>query len=89
MPQDARNVGTQVRTHRTQGAQKIRRLHQDATPTDQTQDPFLLMAQTDKLAIGAKRYDSKFSGTTIVRTQVKLTELWTGYSVIIDLACIP
>ena len=41
--QDARNVGTQVRTHRTQGTQKIRRLRQDATPTDQTQDPFLLM----------------------------------------------
>jgi len=29
--QDARNVGTQVRTHRTQGTQKIRRLRQDAT----------------------------------------------------------
>ena len=41
--QDARNIGTQVRTHRTQGTQKIRRLRQDATPTDQTQDPFLLM----------------------------------------------
>ena len=43
MRQDARNVGTQVRRHRTQGTQKIRRLRQDATPTDQTQDPFLLM----------------------------------------------
>ena len=41
--EDARNVGTQVRTHRTQGTQKIRHLRQDATPTDQTQDPFLLM----------------------------------------------
>ena len=41
--QDARNVATQVRTHRTQGTQKICRLRQDATPTDQTQDPFLLM----------------------------------------------
>jgi len=41
--QAARNVATLVRTHRTQGTQKICRLHQDATPTDQTQDPFLLM----------------------------------------------
>ena len=45
--QDARNVGTQVRTHRTQGTQKIRRLRQDAMPTDQTQDPFLLMYLTN------------------------------------------
>ena len=43
MRQDGRNVGTQVRTHRTQGTQKIRRWREDATPTDQTQDPFLLM----------------------------------------------
>jgi len=43
--QDARNVGTQLTTHRTQGTQKIRRLRQDATPTDQTQDPFLLMTE--------------------------------------------
>jgi len=42
--QDARNVGTQVRTHRTQGTQKICRLRQDPTRTDQTQDPFLLMS---------------------------------------------
>ena len=38
-----RGVATQVRTHRTHGTQKIRRLRQDATPTDQTQGPFLLM----------------------------------------------
>ena len=41
--QDVRNVATQVRTHRTHGTQNIRRLRQDATPADQTQDPFLLM----------------------------------------------
>jgi len=41
--QDARNVATQVRTHRTRGTQKICRLRHDATPTDQTPDPFLLM----------------------------------------------
>jgi len=38
-----RGVATQVRTHRTHGTQKIGRLRQDATPTDQTQGPFLLM----------------------------------------------
>jgi len=38
-----RGVATQVRTHRTHGTQKIRRLRQDATLTDQTQGPFLLM----------------------------------------------
>ena len=38
-----RGVATQVRTHMTHGTQKIRRLRQDATPTDQTQGPFLLM----------------------------------------------
>jgi len=41
--QDVRNVATQVRTHGTHGTQNIRRLRQDATPADQTQDPFLLM----------------------------------------------
>jgi len=41
--QDARNVPTEVMTHRTQGTQKIRHLRQKATPTDQTQDPLLLM----------------------------------------------
>jgi len=38
-----RGVARQVRTNRTHGTQKIRRLRQDATPTDQTQGPFLLM----------------------------------------------
>jgi len=38
-----RGIATQVRAHRTHGTQKIRRLLQDATPTDQTQGPFLLM----------------------------------------------
>jgi len=38
-----RGVATQVRTHRTHRRQKIRRLRQDATPADQTQDLFLLM----------------------------------------------
>ena len=38
-----RGVATQVRTHRTHGTQEMRRLCQDATPTDQTQAPFLLM----------------------------------------------
>jgi len=38
-----RGVATQVRTHRTHGTQKIHRLRQDATPTDQTKGPFLLM----------------------------------------------
>jgi len=42
--QDVRNVATQVRTHRTHATQTIRRLHQDAAPADQTQDPFLLMS---------------------------------------------
>jgi len=41
--QDVRNVATQVRTHRTHRTQNIRRLRQDATPADQTQDPFWLM----------------------------------------------
>jgi len=41
-----RGVAMQVRTHRTHGTQKIRRLRQDATPTDQTQSPFLLMFNT-------------------------------------------
>jgi len=36
-------VAMQVRTHRTHGTQEIRRLSQDATLTDQTQGPFLLM----------------------------------------------
>ena len=44
--QDVRNVATQVRTHRTHRTQNIRRLRQDATPADQTQDPFLLMPMT-------------------------------------------
>jgi len=39
-----RRVATQVRTPRTHGTQEMRRLRQDATPTDQTQGPFLLMA---------------------------------------------
>jgi len=43
--QDVRNVATQVRTHRTHGTQNIRRLRQDATPADQTQDPFLLIKE--------------------------------------------
>ena len=38
-----RGVATQVRTHRTHGTQEMRRLRQDAMPTDQTQGPFLLM----------------------------------------------
>jgi len=38
-----RGVATQVRTHRTHGTQEMRRFRQDATPTDQTQGPFLLM----------------------------------------------
>jgi len=38
-----RGVATQVRTDRTHGTQEMRRLPQDATPTDQTQGPFLLM----------------------------------------------
>ena len=37
-----RTHGTQVRTHRTHGTQNILRLRQDATPADQTQDPFLV-----------------------------------------------
>jgi len=41
--QDVRNVATQVQTHRTHRTQNIRRLRQDATPADQTQDPFSLM----------------------------------------------
>jgi len=41
--QDVRNVATQVRTQTTYGTQNIRRLGQDTTPADQTQDPFLLM----------------------------------------------
>ena len=41
--QDVRNVATQVRTHRMHGTQNIRRLRQDATRADQTQDLFLLM----------------------------------------------
>ena len=36
-------VATQVRTHRTHGTQEMRRLHQDATPTDQRQGPLLLI----------------------------------------------
>jgi len=38
-----RGVATQVSTHRTHGTQEMRRLRQDATPTDQTQGAFLLM----------------------------------------------
>jgi len=38
-----RGVATQVRTHKTHGTQEMSRLRQDATPTDQTQGPFLLM----------------------------------------------
>jgi len=38
-----RGVAMQVRTYRTHGTQEMRRLCQDATPTDQTQGPFLLM----------------------------------------------
>ena len=49
--QDARNIAMQVRTHRTQGTQKIRRLRQVATPTDQTQDPFLLMRSVASVAL--------------------------------------
>ena len=45
-----RGVATQVRTHRTHGTQEMRRLHQDATPTDQTQGPFLLMVTNTKTA---------------------------------------
>jgi len=44
--QDLRNVARQVRTHRTHGTQNIWSLRQDATPADQTQDPFLLMFPT-------------------------------------------
>jgi len=36
-------VATQGRTHRTHGTQEMRRLRQDATPTDEMQGPFLLM----------------------------------------------
>ena len=49
--QDARNVAMQVRTHRTQGTQKIRRLRLDTTPTDQRQDPFLLMHEDCSLVL--------------------------------------
>jgi len=38
-----RGVARQVRTHRTHQTQEMRRLRQDATQTDQTQGPFLLM----------------------------------------------
>jgi len=38
-----RGIATQVRTLRTHGTQEMHRLRQDATPTDQTQGPFLLM----------------------------------------------
>jgi len=38
-----RGVATQVRTHRTQRTQEMRRMRQDATPTDQMRGPFLLM----------------------------------------------
>jgi len=38
-----RGVATQVMTHRTHGTHEMRRLRQDATPTGQTQGPFLLM----------------------------------------------
>ena len=45
-------VAMQVRTHRTHGTQERRRLRQDATPTDKTQGPFLLM-DTGDLMMGA------------------------------------
>ena len=48
MCQDVRKVATQVRTHRTHRTQNIRRLLQDATPADQTQDPFLLITPEEK-----------------------------------------
>jgi len=38
-----RGVATKVRTYRTPGTQEMCRLRHDATPTDQTQGPFLLM----------------------------------------------
>jgi len=41
-----RGVATQVRTDRTHGTQEMRRLCQDAMPTDQTQGPFLMMSNT-------------------------------------------
>jgi len=47
--QDVRNVATQVRTHRTHGTQNIRRLRQDATSEDQTQDPFFLMPMVENI----------------------------------------
>ena len=46
--QDVRKVATQVRTHRTHRTQNIRRLRQDATPADRTQDPFLLITPEEK-----------------------------------------
>ena len=36
-------IAMQGRTHRTHGTQKVRRLYQDATWVDHTQDLFLLM----------------------------------------------
>jgi len=47
-------VATQVRTHRTHGTQKTRRVRQDATPTDQTQGPFLLMRRNANRESGRK-----------------------------------
>ena len=47
-----RSVAKQVRAHRTHGTQEMRRLHEDATPTDQPQGPFLLMKAKCGLNVG-------------------------------------
>ena len=39
-------IAKQVRTHRTHGTKEMRRLRQDATPTDQIQGSFLLMCMS-------------------------------------------
>jgi len=52
----------QVRMHRTQGTQKIHRLRQDATPTDQTQGPFLLMAKVAVFVHKSGNVSDYFSG---------------------------
>jgi len=46
----------------------------------------IMKAQTDKLALGAKKCGREFSGSTSVRTQVKFAELRTRYLVSIELA---
>ena len=49
----------------------------------------IMKAQTDKLAMGAKRCGREFSGSTSVRTQVEFAELRARYLISIELACIP